>query len=109
RPRWQHIVGHDLAAEASAQEGDVALHVVGGAAGRVRHRLLARRDRLDRAPDLDRALAIARRGIYRLKRRMRDVRENEAPLNDLGGATLQDFSRLPPAQRSDAVLGVQAG
>jgi hypothetical protein len=40
---------------------------------------------------------------------MRDVRQHEAPLDDLGRATLQDFSRLSPDQRGDAVLGVQAG
>jgi hypothetical protein len=40
---------------------------------------------------------------------MRDVRQHEAPLDDLGRATFKDFSRLPPDQRGDALLGVQAG
>ena len=45
--RLQHIVRHDLAAEAAAEKGDIDLHVVDGAADRLRHRLLARGDRLD--------------------------------------------------------------
>ena len=39
---------------------------------------------------------------------MRDVRQHEAPLDHLRRATLQDFSRLSPDQRGDALLGVQA-
>src|SRR2546426_508367 len=49
--RLQHIIRHDLAAEAPAQKRDVDLYVVGRAAGSMRDHLLARRDRLDRPPD----------------------------------------------------------
>src|SRR6476469_567339 len=94
--RLQHVVRHDLAAEAAAEKGDIDLHVVDGAADRLRHRLLARGDRLDGPPDFDRTVAVARGGVDRLERRVRDVRQHEAPLDDRSGALLQDLVRLTP-------------
>jgi hypothetical protein len=40
---------------------------------------------------------------------MRDVRQHEPSINDRGRALLQNFSRLSPDERSDAVRGVQGG
>ena len=73
----------------------------------MRDRVLARRHRLDRSPDLDRAVAVARGGVDRLVRRMRDVRQHEAPLDDRRRTLLQEFARPAPDQRGDALLGFQ--
>ena len=88
--RLQHVIGDDLAAEAAAEKRHIELHVVDRAADRLRDRLLAGGDRLDRSPDLDLAVLVARGGIDRLERRMRDVGQHETPLDHRGGALLQD-------------------
>ena len=107
--RLQHIIRHDLTAEASAEKRDVDLDGISGAADRVRHRLLARADGLDRPPHLDRAVLVARRGVDRLERGVGDVRQQKAPLDDRGRTFFQNLPRLTPLQRGDALLGVQAG
>ena len=103
----QHVIRYDLAAKAPAQEGDIDFHVVRSAADGLRYGLLARGHRLDGSPDLDTAMLVAGRGVDRLEWSMRDVRQHEAPLDDRGRASFENFSRLPTHKRSDAMLGVQ--
>ena len=68
--RLHDIVGHDLAAEAAAQERHVHFHGVGFYADRSRDGLLAGRDRLDRPPHLDRAVLIRGSFVHRFERRV---------------------------------------
>jgi hypothetical protein len=101
-----HKVRDDLATEAPAKKCDVHRHVGGDASDRFRNRLLASRNRLDRSPDLDRAILIAGRRVDGLVRSVRDVRQLESPLDDRRRAILQHFSRMAPHERGDAMLGI---
>ena len=104
--RLHHEVGNDLAAEAAAQERDVDGDLVGRASERLGDGILTGRDRLDRSPDLDRAVVVAGGSVARLVRRMRDVRQLEPPLDNRCRVLLQDFSRLAVHESGDAVVGV---
>ncbi len=105
--RLDDIVGHDLATEAAAQEGDVDLDRLGLDADGCSDGVLAGRNRLDRPPDLDGAVLVGRRGIHRLERRVGDMGQHEAPLDHRLGALLENLARPAGLDGGDSLFGIE--